>query len=148
MGRARLLTDWLAPQYEFGFRRYLLFEQEVHGKSRSGEIDLVLFHPSYPKRLRDQTEVMISGVVAAFNVKLTLTPDGLSEAAEMAALLRRGMKPGPVNHLATCPRLGPASCVAPPLHQLSCGYFPLSSCPCWRSAVTSASPTTPPPRPL
>jgi hypothetical protein len=50
---ARLLQDWLPPQYEFGFRRHLLFEQPVDGKSRSPEIDLVLFHPSYPKRLRD-----------------------------------------------------------------------------------------------
>lgn len=45
----RLLREWLPPQYEFGFRRHLLFEVPVDGASRSGEIDLVFFHPSYPK---------------------------------------------------------------------------------------------------
>ena len=90
---ARLLAEWLPPQYDFGFQRRLLFEQAVDGKWRSGEMDLVLFHPSYPKRLRDEHEVLISGVVAAFSVKLNMTGDGLREAIEMAAELRRGLMP-------------------------------------------------------
>ncbi len=73
-------------------RRYLLFEQEVDGHDRSGEIDLVIFHPAYPTELRKRAEVMVSGVIAAFNVKLTLRDDGLPEAIEEARLLRRGMQ--------------------------------------------------------
>jgi hypothetical protein len=88
-----LLAAWLPPQYEIGTRKYLLFEQVVDGKSRSGEIDLVVFHPAYPEALRRRAEVMISGVVAAFSVKLTLRRSGLLEAVENAALLRRGLLP-------------------------------------------------------
>ena len=88
----RLVGPWLPPLYEFEPRRHLVYEQPVDGESRSAEIDLVLFHPSYPRRLRDEHEVLISGIIAAFSVKLTLTPDGLREAIEMAELLRRGMK--------------------------------------------------------
>ncbi len=99
---ARLVADWLPPQYKFGFRRYLLYERPVDGESRSPEVDLVIFHPSYPHRLREQKEVLISGVVAAFSVKLSLTPSGLQEAIEAAAQLRRGIAPrhrGPIGDL-------------------------------------------------
>lgn len=88
-----VLADWLPPQYEFGSRRYLVYELEVDGKSRSDEVDLVLFHPAYPRHLRRRSkkEVLVSGVSAAFSIKLTLTPSGLKEAIDSAALLRRGM---------------------------------------------------------
>ena len=89
---ALLLERWLPPNYGIATRRYLLFEQEVDGHDRSGEIDLVIFHPAYPTELRKRAEVMVSGVIAAFNVKLTLRDDGLPEAIEEARLLRRGMQ--------------------------------------------------------
>jgi hypothetical protein len=65
----------------------------VDGKTRSPEVDLVLFHPAYPRHLRRRSkkEVLVSGVSAAFSVKLTLTPTRLREAIESASLLRRGM---------------------------------------------------------
>lgn len=90
---ARLLAEWLPPQYGFGFRRHLLYEQAVDGEKRSPEVDLVLFHPCYPKRLREEHEVLISGVIAAFSVKLTLNPAGLREGVKLAASLRRGIQP-------------------------------------------------------
>jgi hypothetical protein len=91
-----LLTDWLPPGYSFGVRKYLLFEHEVDGQYRSGETDLVLFHPAYPERLRQRKEVMIGGVIAAFSVKLKLNRAGLREAMDEAAVLRRGLgiRPG------------------------------------------------------
>jgi hypothetical protein len=98
----RLLNPWIPPLYDFEPRRHLLYELPVDGKSRSPEIDLILFHPSYPERLRLEHEVLISGVVGAFSVKLTLTPDGLWEAIETAAQLRRGLKarvPEPIGDL-------------------------------------------------
>jgi hypothetical protein len=45
---ALLLERWLPPNYGIATRRYLLFEQEVDGHDRSGEIDLVIFHPATP----------------------------------------------------------------------------------------------------
>jgi hypothetical protein len=35
---------------------------------------------------------MVSGVIAAFNVKLTLNNEGLNEAIDQARLVRRGMQ--------------------------------------------------------
>lgn len=88
----RLLAEWLPPQYEFGFRRHLILERDVDGRSRTGEVDLVLFHPAYPRRLREEQEVLVSGVVAAFSVKTTLDKPGLREAMDFAKFVRRGMQ--------------------------------------------------------
>jgi hypothetical protein len=89
----RLLEEWLPPQYRFAFRRHIVLEREVNGDSRTGEVDLVLFHPAYPERLRQEQEVLVSGVVAAFSVKRTLDAAGFREATDLAMLLRRGMVP-------------------------------------------------------
>jgi hypothetical protein len=88
---ARLLADWLPPQYEFGYRKYINLENNVSGKSRTGEVDLVLFHPAYPHHLRKYREILISGIVAAFSVKTTFEKRDLVEATKLAILLRRGM---------------------------------------------------------
>lgn len=88
----RLIAQWLPPSYELKARRHIVYEQAVDGAVRSPEVDLVLLHPSYPERLQDEQEVLVSGVVVALSVKLTLTPEGLREAIEMAIRLRRGMK--------------------------------------------------------
>lgn len=89
----QMLSAWLPPQYQVGTRKHLLLEQEVDGRTRSNEVDLVVFHPSYPIGLRSKADVMIAGVVAAFSVKLTLRRAGLREAIEEASVLRRGIKP-------------------------------------------------------
>jgi hypothetical protein len=90
----RLLADWLPPQYEFGYRKYISLEKPVNGKWRTGEVDMVLFHPAYPRHLRKYREILASGVVAVFSVKTTFEKEHLSEAAEFAAMLRRGMVVG------------------------------------------------------
>lgn len=87
----RLLLGWLPPAYEVATRKYLVLGDE-HGESRmSPEIDLVIFNPNYPRHLRDRSEVLVSGVVAAFSVKGQLTKRHLSSAVTEAAILRRGL---------------------------------------------------------
>jgi hypothetical protein len=86
----RLLSGWLPPQYEIGMRKYLLLEREINGNSFSHETDLVIFNPSYPRELRERSEVLLSGVVAAFGIKSELDPAGLKEAIEEAAMVRDG----------------------------------------------------------
>lgn len=88
-----VLKNWLPDHYHIGTRKYLLLEREVNGLSRSGEIDIVIFHPSYPRALRDKPDVMISGVLAAFSVKLTLKRTDLEDALTQATLLHRGIIP-------------------------------------------------------
>ena len=91
----KLLEDWLPPQYEIAYRRYILPEVDVEDY-KPRETDIVVLRPGYPKALRGQEEVLAAGVAAAFSVKLTLDPKGLRETIEEAAHVRRH----------TAPRLG------------------------------------------
>jgi hypothetical protein len=50
-----------------------------------------VFHPGYPRKLREKSQVMAAGVAAAFSTKLTLRPDGLREAAGQSASLQRAL---------------------------------------------------------
>lgn len=86
-----LLEAWLPPGYRIGVRKYLIFETPVDGRWQSRETDLIVFHPAYPEALRSRPQVLISGVVAAFSVKLTLDRRAISEAVTDAATLRRGV---------------------------------------------------------
>ncbi len=89
---ASALEKWLPPQYEIATRKYLVLETDLHGSSRSAETDILIFQPSYPRSLRNREEVLASGVVAAFSVRLTLDRSGIEEAAREAAQVRRSMK--------------------------------------------------------
>lgn len=89
----RFLQEWLPPQYEIGYRKYILLEADPgDGSEVSGETDIVIFHPSYPRALRDRHEVLLSGIVAAFSAKLTLNRAGIEEAVNEAAKVRRAAK--------------------------------------------------------
>lgn len=88
------LEDWLPPQYEIGTRKYLVSDSTGE---KSSEQDLVIFHPSYPRKLRAQTLVSVSGVVAAFSVKLTLDAAGLKQAIVSAQQVRRLLAHPPRN---------------------------------------------------
>ncbi|WP_280442245.1 DUF6602 domain-containing protein [Nocardia brasiliensis] len=87
---ARFLRGWLPPQYEIGLRKYILFETELEdGSDTSGETDIIVFHPSYPKQLRDRHEVLMSGVAAAFSCRLTLDREGIQSVVQEAARVKR-----------------------------------------------------------
>ncbi|MDV3135820.1 DUF6602 domain-containing protein [Mycobacterium sp. 29Ha] len=86
----RMLLGWLPPQYEIGTRKYLVLERSVGGAIHSAETDLVIFHPSYPRDLRERSEVLLSGVVAAFSVKSELSTTLLGDAITNARLVRAG----------------------------------------------------------
>lgn len=75
-----------------GTRKYIVTDSSANTE-QSKETDLVIFHPSYPKRLREQTHILASGIVAAFSVKMTLNAQGIREAQDEAAALRRLLPP-------------------------------------------------------
>src|SRR6266516_3593331 len=82
-----ILGKWLPPYYEIVSRRYILTETE---EPDSGETDILILNPSYPKALRDRIEILAGGVVAAFSVKAKLDKKGLKEAiGEAKANARR-----------------------------------------------------------
>lgn len=86
---AQFLTHWLPPQYEVATRKYIIGTNQ--GDAAPFETDLVIFHPGYPRKLREESHVMAAGVAAAFSTKLTLMPSGLREAAEQSAKLQRAV---------------------------------------------------------
>lgn len=101
----QLLERWLPPQYEVGYRRYILPEIDVD-KYEVRETDIVILRPGYPRPLRNKEEVLAAGVLAAFSVKLTLDGAGLAEGIAEASNVRRH----------TAPRLGtPRQELTPPL---------------------------------
>ncbi|MEU2687738.1 DUF6602 domain-containing protein [Streptomyces hygroscopicus] len=85
---ARILRDWLPPNYEVATRKYIIPEEGTE----TFETDLIVFRPNYPQALRIREEVLASGVAAAFSVKLTLNKDGIRDGFERAATIRRGIK--------------------------------------------------------
>ncbi|HTX97321.1 MAG TPA: DUF6602 domain-containing protein [Mycobacterium sp.] len=87
----RMLLDWLPPQYDVGKRKYLLLEAE-DGPAATKEHDLVVFHPCYPMRLRENDGVLASGVAAVFSLRRTIKRKDIVEAYKDAAILRAGMK--------------------------------------------------------
>jgi hypothetical protein len=87
----RVLIDWLPPDYQVEKRKYILLETN-DGLKMNKETDLVVFHPHYPKNLRDKTAVLASGVAAAFSVRRTIGRNDIKEAYQDALTLRRGMQ--------------------------------------------------------
>ena len=64
----------------------------MRSRSYSRETDLVIYHPSYPRELRERSEVLLSGVVAAFSVKSGRTTTHLRKAIAEARLVRQGFE--------------------------------------------------------
>lgn len=83
------LSAWLPPQYEVATRKYIVGTADSDWEPF--ETDIVVFHPGYPRNLREKTQVMAAGVAAAFSTKLTIRPEGLRESARQCASLQRGL---------------------------------------------------------
>jgi hypothetical protein len=85
------LRNWLPPQYEVATRKYII--GTVDTGTEPFETDLIVFHPGYPRKLRQKTHVLAAGVAAAFSTKLTIRAAGLEEAAHHSAALQRALRP-------------------------------------------------------
>lgn len=79
----RILSEWL-PGFPVKSRRYI-----VGPGGRSQEIDLVLLRPDYPTPLIEESTVLASGVVAAFECKLTLKRPHIAQAIALKAQLTK-----------------------------------------------------------
>ncbi|CAH0292648.1 hypothetical protein SRABI26_04279 [Arthrobacter sp. Bi26] len=85
------LRNWLPPQYEVATRKYIVGTADAD--IQPFETDLIVFHPGYPRKLRQKTRVLAAGVAAAFSTKLTIRASGLEEAAQQSAALQRALIP-------------------------------------------------------
>lgn len=85
----KFLQEWLPVGYNVGLRKYIVTEDS----DELFEMDIVIFNPGYPEKLQQEERVLAGGVAAAFSVKLSLTSDGIRDAINRAAKLRRAMQP-------------------------------------------------------
>jgi len=83
------LEKW-GPGLPIKTRKYI-----VGPRGDSNEVDLVILRPDYPAHLRDNEEILYSGVVAAFSCKLTFRQRDLVSVLEQKARL---IAIGPSDH--------------------------------------------------
>jgi hypothetical protein len=80
-----LFEDWLPSQLPIVTKGRIL---GMSG-SASPQVDVIVLNPSYPKKLRNKKIYLSSGVLAAFECKLTLRPRHLEKSAATAQALRQ-----------------------------------------------------------
>lgn len=86
---ASLFREWLPPTYPVRTKgRILSSEGEA-----SDQLDVMVLSPAYPRKLLDKKMYLGSGVVAAFEAKITLKAAHVKRAVETAARLRRLLPP-------------------------------------------------------
>lgn len=82
---AELLRDWLSPTYQIVTKGRII----GHKGDTSPQVDVLILHPTYPKKLLNKKHYLAGGVIAAFECKLTLETKHITKALECAAKIRR-----------------------------------------------------------
>lgn len=75
---ATLLRDWLPQTYEVVTKGRIISQDGA----TSPQIDVLVLHETYPKKLLDKKLYLAAGVAAAFECKTTLKASHISEAVE------------------------------------------------------------------
>jgi hypothetical protein len=86
---ATLFRDWLPPTYHVVTKGRIL----GHTGEASRQVDVLVLHPTYPRRMLGQKLYLSAGVAAAFECKVTLKAAHIRDAMENAALIRRLLPP-------------------------------------------------------
>lgn len=86
---AELLREWLPPSCQVETKGRIL---GVNGKL-SPQLDVIVLHSSYPRKLLKKKTFLASGVLAAFECKLTLKKDHIARAFEDAVALHDVVTP-------------------------------------------------------
>jgi len=81
---ATLLRDWLPPTYQIETKGRIIGQSG----SVSKQVDVLVLHPTYPKKLLDNKLYMAGGVAAAFECKVTLRKAHVEKAFENAAIVK------------------------------------------------------------
>jgi hypothetical protein len=89
-----LLNLWLPTGYSAGTRRYIVPETN----DDYFEMDLLVFRPTVPTVLREQTRVPHGAVAAAFSIRRTADRAGLADAIDRAVRLRRSIDRAIISH--------------------------------------------------
>ncbi|MHA1749522.1 MAG: DUF6602 domain-containing protein [Promethearchaeota archaeon] len=86
---ANILCNWLPSNYHIVTKGRIINSM----KQMSPQIDIIVLHPSYPIGLRDKKLYFSSGVVAAFECKLTLTLKEMRKAFKNSFEFKKLYKP-------------------------------------------------------
>src|SRR5947209_474281 len=78
---ADLLKDWLPPSYEIVTKGRFISQDGI----TSPQVDVLVLHGTYPKKLLSKKLYLAAGVAAAFECKITLKASHIAEAVENCA---------------------------------------------------------------
>lgn len=81
---ADLFRDWLPPTLHVATKGRIL----GHEGEASSQVDVLVLHPSYPRKLRNKKLYLAGGVLAAFECKNTLKAEHVSQAVKTAVQIR------------------------------------------------------------
>ncbi len=81
---ATLFREWLPPTYQVVTKGRIL----SHEGKASPQVDVLVLHSTYPKKLLNKKLYLAGGVVAAFECKLTLKAEHIRDAFKKAAIIR------------------------------------------------------------
>lgn len=82
---ASLFRDWLPQSYHIVTKGRILSKDGV----ASPQVDVIILHPHYPKKLLDKKLYLAGGVSAAFECKITLRAGHINKFFENASLIRK-----------------------------------------------------------
>lgn len=78
---AELLRNWLPPAYQVVTKGRIVDSQGNAGR----QLDVLVLHPAYPKKMLGKKLYLAAGVLAAFECKVTLRAEHIGTAIETAA---------------------------------------------------------------
>lgn len=81
---AELLRNWLPPTYQIVTKGRII---GYNGES-SPQIDILVLQPEYPKHLHNKKHYLASGVLAAFECKLTLRPEHIDQFVQTSVKMK------------------------------------------------------------
>lgn len=85
---ATLLRDWLPATFQIVTKGRII----TPDGTASPQIDVLVLRPEYPRNLLDKKLYLSSGVLAAFECKITLKARHIEEAVKTAKFLRKSLK--------------------------------------------------------
>jgi hypothetical protein len=99
---AEIFRSWLPATYPIITKGRILFDDG----SSSPQVDVLVLKPSYPLGLRHEKYILVGGIVAAFECKLTLRKEHVGRAFRVAAEIKRKARTEigtPYGELNSCP---------------------------------------------
>jgi hypothetical protein len=86
---ASFLREWLPATYQVVTKGRIINPEGI----ASPQIDILVLHPNYPKKLLAQKHYFSGGVVAAFECKLNARPSDIKRAFESASIIKKLISP-------------------------------------------------------